>query len=132
MSSSTTGRRSLRAIPILLKQLDLKGAIITTDAMGTQTAIARQIRQAEEDYILTLKSNHPSLADDARHWFEENRQKIDTTEAKVTEVICEAGHHRIEKRQFWQVPVEQVFAPNRIKQWAGALLHKSKLRRVET
>lgn len=36
--------KEIKAIPVLLEQLDLKGAIITTDAMGTQTAIARQIQ----------------------------------------------------------------------------------------
>lgn len=44
----------IKAIPLLLEQLDLKGAIITTDAMGTQTAIAQQIKSAGADYILTL------------------------------------------------------------------------------
>jgi len=48
----------IKAIPILLEQLDLKRAIVTTDAMGTQTAIAKQIKEAGADYILTLKANH--------------------------------------------------------------------------
>lgn len=109
----------IKAIPILLEQLDLSGAIITTDAMGTQTAIARQIQSAGADYIVTLKSNHPSLAEDARNWFQDNRQKLDIANVKVTEVNCESGHHRIEKRKFWQVSVEQVFSPDRIKQWSG-------------
>lgn len=38
--------------------------------MGTQTAIAKQIQGAGADYILTLKSNHPSLAHEAQDWFE--------------------------------------------------------------
>ena len=109
----------IKAIPILLEQLDLSGAIITTDAMGTQTNIARQIQEAEAEYILTLKSNHPSLAKDARRWFEENKQNPDNPLVKVTEVSCEAGHHRIEKRRFWQVPVNEVFSSSRIQQWAG-------------
>ncbi len=37
----------------------------------------------------------------------------------VRETTCEAGHHRLERRTFWQVPVKQVFSPKRIKQWAG-------------
>ena len=112
----------IKAIPILLEQLDLSGAIITTDAMGTQTAIARQIQLTGANYLVTLKSNHPSLSKDAHNWFQDNRQKLDIADiagVKVTEVNCESGHHRIEKRKFWQVPVEQVFSPDRIKQWAG-------------
>jgi predicted transposase YbfD/YdcC len=34
-------------------------------------------------------------------------------------VTCEAGHHRLEKRRFFSVPVEQVFPQARIKQWSG-------------
>ena len=49
----------ITAIPVLLEQLDLQGSIITIDAMGTQTAIAKQIKAAGADYILTLKGNHP-------------------------------------------------------------------------
>jgi len=39
----------ITAVPLLLKLLDLKGTVVTLDAMGTQTAIARQITQAEGD-----------------------------------------------------------------------------------
>lgn len=109
----------IKAIPVLLEQLDLSGAIITTDAMGTQTAIAQQIQSAGAEYVVTLKSNHPSLAENARNWFQDNQHKLDKSNVKVTEVSCETGHHRIEKRKFWQVPVEQVFSSSRIKQWAG-------------
>lgn len=109
----------IKAIPVLLEQLDLTGAIITIDAMGTQTAIAKQIQEAGADYILTLKSNHPSLAHEAQDWFEQYQQQEDISLAVVTETTCEAGHHRLERRQFWQVPVELVFSQKRIKQWAG-------------
>ncbi len=34
-------------------------------------------------------------------------------------MTCQAGHHRLEKRRFWQVPVEEVFPPTQITQWAG-------------
>ena len=109
----------IKAIPILLEQLDLKGAIITTDAMGTQTAIAKQIKKAEADYILTLKANHPTLAKDAQNWFEEHKNQIEATQSYTIESFCEAGHHRIEKRCFFSVPVEQVFARVRIQRWSG-------------
>jgi predicted transposase YbfD/YdcC len=109
----------IKAIPILLAQLDLKGGIITTDAMGTQTAIAQQIQEAGAEYILALKANHPSLAKDARNWFDEHQNEPENTRLKKTEVTCEAGHHRLEKRRFFSVPVEQVFPQARIKQWRG-------------
>jgi hypothetical protein len=47
----------ITAVPLLLKLLNLKGTIVTLDAMGTQTAIATQVKQAEADYVLALKGN---------------------------------------------------------------------------
>ncbi len=110
----------ITAIPILLKQLDLKSAIITIDAMGTQRAITKQIQSVGADYILTLKANHPTLAQNARDWLEKYKQETEDKEKSVTEEFnCEAGHHRIEKRRFFSVPVEEVFDSKRINQWAG-------------
>ena len=43
----------LEAIPEVLDRLDLSGAVISIDAMGTQTNIAEQIVQSEADYILS-------------------------------------------------------------------------------
>ena len=109
----------ITAIPILLEQLDLNGGIITIDAMGTQTAIAKQIKEAGADYILTLKRNHPSLAEEAHNWFENNRAKLHSNETIFSQNSCEAGHHRLEKRRFWQVPVKEVFSAAKIAQWSG-------------
>ncbi len=51
----------ITAIPALLELIDIKGAIITIDAMGTQTEIVRLIRAQKADYVLALKTNHPTL-----------------------------------------------------------------------
>ena len=50
-------RNELQAIPEVLDSLDLSGAVVSIDAMGTQTHIAEQIIQSEADYILSLKRN---------------------------------------------------------------------------
>lgn len=50
----------ITAIPLLLNNLDLKGAIVTVDAMGTQTKIAQAIRDGGGDYVLALKENWPA------------------------------------------------------------------------
>lgn len=109
----------ITAIPLLLEKLDLKSGIITIDAMETQTAIAKQIKTAGADYILALKNNHPSLAEEATNWFQENKENYDKQQIITRELTCEAGHHRLEKRCFWQVPAEEVFSPTKIAQWAG-------------
>ena len=53
----------ITAIPELLSLVDIKGAIITIDAMGTQTAIAEKIIDGEGDFILALKGNQGTLHD---------------------------------------------------------------------
>jgi predicted transposase YbfD/YdcC len=51
----------ITAIPEVLQLIDLKGVIITIDAMGTQKAIAQQIIDGEGDYVLALKGNQEKL-----------------------------------------------------------------------
>lgn len=51
----------IAAIPKLLEVLDLKGALVSIDAAGCQTAIARQIRERKGDYLLAVKGNQPTL-----------------------------------------------------------------------
>jgi predicted transposase YbfD/YdcC len=53
----------ITAIPRLLRTLDVAGCIVTIDAMGTQTAIASEIRERGADYVLCVKDNHPKLLD---------------------------------------------------------------------
>ena len=51
----------ITAIPELLRLLDLKGAVVTIDAMGCHKTIAAQITAQGGDYLLALKGNHPAL-----------------------------------------------------------------------
>jgi predicted transposase YbfD/YdcC len=51
----------ITAIPELLSLLDVKGCIMTIDAMGTRKEIAEQIREQVADYVLALKDNQPNL-----------------------------------------------------------------------
>ena len=53
----------ITAIPQLLRTLDVAGCLVTIDAMGTQTAIAGEIRERGADYVLCVKDNHPKLLD---------------------------------------------------------------------
>jgi predicted transposase YbfD/YdcC len=54
----------ITAIPELLKMLAISGCIVTIDAMGTQTNIARTIRAANADYLLSVKENQRHLFED--------------------------------------------------------------------
>jgi predicted transposase YbfD/YdcC len=60
----------ITAIPILLQRLELTGALVTIDAMGCQTEIARAIRDKGADYLLALKDNWPALAEEVRLHFD--------------------------------------------------------------
>lgn len=94
----------ITAIPVLLELLDIKGSIITIDAMGTQREIARQIIDKEADYVLALKGNQGSLHDEVQLLFNEplpNGYREQKSEAQV-----EGDHGRIETRQYRQILLE--------------------------
>lgn len=107
----------ITAIPALLELLDLKGCIVTLDAMGTQKTIAAQIRQAEADYILCLKANHPTLYQEVTTWFENAR--LQGSLPAPTEQTTQAGHHRIETRKVWAISIQQLPPLYQAQEWAG-------------
>ena len=84
----------ITAIPELLDMLNLKGAIVTIDAMGTQKEIARRIVDKGADYVLALKGNQTSLHADAALFFAD--PICAATCAREAET--DAGHGRIEER----------------------------------
>src|SRR4051812_19570744 len=51
----------ITAIPVLLRKIDIRGGIVTIDAMGAQKAIAGEVIRGKADYVLALKGNHQSL-----------------------------------------------------------------------
>ena len=110
----------ITAIPLLLEQLDLTGAIVSVDAMGTQTAIAHQIHQAGADYILALKGNQGHLSQTARNWFEGfEAEPVDPEVLSDYFQGVESGHHRVETRQVWVFPAKDVFSSSVCSDWSG-------------
>jgi len=89
----------IKAIPKLLNLLDLKGQIVTIDAMGTQKAIAKQIIEQEGDYVLALKGNQGSLNDDVRLFLETEIKKSNSTVIEDRHEEADKGHGRIEVRK---------------------------------
>lgn len=81
----------ITAIPELLELLEIKGAIISIDAMGCQREIAKQIRQQQADYILALKTNQVELHQQVTDAF---RFQKPTSEKET----IEKNHGRIERR----------------------------------
>ena len=64
----------ITAIPELIDRIDVKGAIVTIDAMGCQKEIARKIVDAKGDYVLAVKDNQPKLHGAIKELFSDERQ----------------------------------------------------------
>ena len=65
----TLAPNEITPIPKLLEVLSIQGCILTIDAMGCQTAIARAIIDRQADYVLALKGNQGQVHDDVAEWF---------------------------------------------------------------
>jgi predicted transposase YbfD/YdcC len=122
----------IKAIPALLKLLDITGCIVTIDAMGTQTEIARQIVDKSGDYVLCLKANHPILWNEVRTWFEQAQSQDFEEIEHHFDARIESGHHRREIRKVWAVPLTQMGALHQISQWTGlrTIVMVSRVRRL--
>jgi predicted transposase YbfD/YdcC len=95
----------ITAIPELLRLVDIKGTIITIDAMGTQKAIAAQIVDSDADYVLALKGNQETLHQEVIDYIDE-QAKNDFADVKTRRHITqETGHGREEIRSYIQMPV---------------------------
>lgn len=103
----------IKAIPELLDHLNIKGTIITTDAMGTQTAIVKKIRQKRADYVLALKANQGSLLEDVREYFTDKELREKCAYKKG----IEKARGNLEKREYWQT--EDISWLSQKKEWAG-------------
>jgi predicted transposase YbfD/YdcC len=92
----------ITAIPELLRLVDIKGAIITIDAMGTQKAIAEEVVKGGADYVLALKGNQESLHQAVIDYIDEQLEG-ELTDAQE-HVNTEKGHGREETRTYLQLP----------------------------
>lgn len=91
----------ITAIPELLKCLELKGCLVTIDAMGCQKNIAKEIVSLEADYIDAVKDNHPTLHYAIQDYFvEANKANFDGYEIDFAETF-DKGHGRLESRRCW-------------------------------
>ena len=90
----------ITAIPELLDLVDVKGDIVTIDAMGCQTDIAAKIREKGTDYVLAVKDNHPTLHENIATYFDWVEKEAPKSEAiDVWKSKPEKGHGRIETRE---------------------------------
>jgi predicted transposase YbfD/YdcC len=107
----------ITAIPELLRLVDLKGAIVTIDAMGTQKAIAEQIIAGEADYVLALKGNQETLHQAVIDYIDEQCANDFVNAQARQHMTKEKSHGRDERRTYLQMPVPDTLA--NLELWQG-------------
>ena len=107
----------ITAIPKLLEMLEIKGALVTIDAMGCQTKIAQKILDTEADYVLAVKDNQKTLHDGISWFFLTQREQEFRGVRVSRHETHEEGHGREERRQYFVCAVPRDL-PDRAR-WPG-------------
>ncbi len=105
----------ITAIPELLRLVVIQRAILTIDAMGTQTAIALEIIAGGGDYVLAVKANQPTLQETVVRLIDDHLEGDLAVEQEL--VTRETGHGRQESRTDLQLPVPEGLAESGL--WKG-------------
>jgi len=88
----------IKVIPELLGDINIKGHIVTTDAMGCQKDIAAIIARRRADYVLALKGNQGNLYEDVKLYFDDAELLKNCAYRKTVE----KARWQIEVREYWQ------------------------------
>ncbi len=107
----------ITAIPNLLELLQLKGAIVTLDAMGCQRAIAAQIIAQGGDYVLGLKGNQSALQESVEDFFQVAVAGAFAAVTHDTYAEVDKDHGRLEVRRYWITEDLRTLPDN--PRWAG-------------
>ena len=115
----------ITALPELLRVLELAGCIVTVDAMGTQKKIAREIIEADADYVLALKGNHETVHEEVKSFLDQTVVEKQAQLRKPSQAAArlagletvEKDHGRIETRRYYQ-SAELAWFADRAK-WEG-------------
>jgi predicted transposase YbfD/YdcC len=118
----------ITAIPELLRVLELAGCIVTVDAMGCQKKIAKEIIEADADYVMALKGNQETVHQEVKSFLDatlEQKKAARPKGAALPRAIAglqefqtvEKDHGRIETRRYYQSDELEWFA-DRAK-WEG-------------
>lgn len=103
----------ITAIPLLLEQISLEGAIVTIDAMGCQKAIVERIVDRGGDAVIAVKNNQPKLFEAIGSYFEEHLSRdIEDLQYRIFE-SRESGHGRTDDRSYFATEVPKDFGPSK-------------------
>ena len=104
----------ITAIPILLDSMDIEDAVVTIDAMGTQTKIVDKIVEKKAGYVLAVKENQGNLYKAVEMLF----RTTDLDSGKVSRIVEEEySHGRLEHREYYQLTVPKDFSEQ--ERWTG-------------
>lgn len=99
--STDVKSNEITAVPQLLEALDIKGCVITADAMSCQKAITAKLMEKDADYVIGLKENQPNLKRDTEEFFDDIL-KNPTSFPEVQHLhTVDKGHGRMESRDYY-------------------------------
>lgn len=105
----------ITAVPALLRALELSGCVVTADALHCQKNTAREIKEADADYVLALKGNQRLAYTEIKDALDDAIARADPQLATLETV--EKGHGRVETRRYWQSADLQWFTDRA--EWEG-------------
>lgn len=105
----------ITAIPEVLDAIEIKGQVVTIDAMGTQTVIAEKIKERRADYVLALKRNQGTLYEDVKLYLMDKKEEMKERGSYCRTV--EKAHGQIEIREYYQT--EEIKWLSQKKNWKG-------------
>lgn len=107
----------ITAIPDVLEEIEIRGQVVTIDAMGTQREIAEKIRGRKADYVLALKGNQGTLYEDVKLFLMDEDEKRKIREKGNYSKNIEKAHGQIEIREYYQT--EETGWLGQKKNWKG-------------
>lgn len=107
----------ITAVPQLLDILDIKGCIVTADAMSCQKEIAKKVVEKQAGYVLSLKENQPTLYHEVQAYFSEAEKKPQEYPEVQRIRTLDSGHGRIENRTYYLST--EIGGYQDAAQWAG-------------
>jgi predicted transposase YbfD/YdcC len=90
----------ITAVPELLRALQLAGCIVTADALHCQKNIAKEIKEADAEYVLALKGNQGTTFAEVKAFLDDAIQRKESH--LVTLETTDKEHGRLEVRRYWQ------------------------------
>ena len=85
-----------------MEKIQIKGQVITIDAMGTQKGIAEKIKKKRADYVLALKGNQGTMYEDVKEYFKEKEFLKEIQEKGCYKKTQETAHGQTETREYYQ------------------------------